>query len=132
MMTDPISDLLTRIRNAGQAKHSYTTCPASSLKKAVAEVLVQEGFISGVEDGVGDDNHPILKLTLRYNDEGKPITDGIQRISRPGRRVYVGVGEIGRVRSGLGMSILSTSKGVLCDRDARAQNVGGEVLCEVW
>jgi small subunit ribosomal protein S8 len=132
MMTDPISDLLTRIRNAGQAKHSYTTCPASSLKKALALVLKQEGFISGVEDGVGDDGHPLLKITLRYNDDGKMITDGIQRISRPGRRVYVGADEIGRVRNGLGMSILSTSKGVLCDRDARAKNVGGEVLCEVW
>ena len=132
MMTDPISDLLTRIRNAGQAKHSYTTCPASSLKKAVADVLVAEGFISGVEAQTGEDGHPELKLVLRYNDEGNPMAEGIERISRPGRRVYVGADEIGRVRGGLGISILSTSKGVLCDRDARAQNVGGEVLCEVW
>ena len=131
MMTDPISDLLTRIRNAGMAQHARTTCPASRLKKAVAQVLKNEGFLAGVEEDSAD-GHPILVLTLRYDAEGKPMADGIQRISRPGRRVYVGADKIGRVRGGLGMSILSTSKGVLCDRDARAANVGGEVLCEVW
>ena len=131
MMTDPISDLLTRIRNAGTAGHTRTTCPASSLKKAVARVLQKEGFLDGVEDDTLD-GHPILVLTLRYNAEGQPMADGIQRVSRPGRRVYVGAKDIGRVRAGLGLSILSTSKGVLCDRDARAANVGGEVLCEVW
>ena len=131
MMTDPISDLLTRIRNAGTARHTRTTCPASKLKKAVAGVLESEGFLEGVEeDTVG--GHPVLVLTLRYNADGKPMADGIQRVSRPGRRVYVGAKDIGRVRGGLGLSILSTSKGVLCDRDARASNVGGEVLCEVW
>jgi len=131
MMTDPISDLLARIRNASAARHIETTCPASKLKKAVARVLVQEGFLAGVEDDV-QDGHAVLRLELRYRDDGKPIADGIQRVSRPGRRVFVGASEIGRVRGGLGIKILSTSKGVLSDRDARAQNVGGEVICEVW
>ena len=131
MMTDPISDLLTRIRNAGIARHARTTCPASNLKKAVAKVLCSEGFLESVDEDAGD-GHPVLVLTLRYDSEGRPMADGIQRISRPGRRVYVAAKEIGRVRAGLGCSILSTSKGVLCDRDARAANVGGEVLCEVW
>ena len=131
MMTDPISDLLTRIRNAGMARHARTTCPASNLKKAVAQVLQSEGFLEAVDEDTVD-GHPILVLTMRYDAEGKPMADGIQRVSRPGRRVYVGATDIGRVRAGLGLSILSTSKGVLCDRDARAANVGGEVLCEVW
>ena len=131
MMTDPIADLLTRIRNAGSARHVRTQCPASKLKKAVAQVLQSEGFLEAVREDTAD-GHPILVLTLRYDAEGKPMADGIQRISRPGRRVYVGANDIGRVRAGLGMSILSTSKGVMCDRDARAANVGGEVLGEVW
>lgn len=131
MMTDPVSDLLTRIRNAGIARHAQTTCPASNLKKAVAQVLCGEGFLESVDEDTSD-GHPVLVLTLRYDNEGRPMADGIQRISRPGRRVYVAAKEIGRVRGGLGCSILSTSKGVLCDRDARAANVGGEVLCEVW
>lgn len=131
MMTDPISDLLTRIRNAGVAKHAQTMCPASKLKLALAQVLEKEGFLESVEEDTAD-GHPMLLLTLRYDADGKAMADGIQRVSRPGRRVYVGVGEIGRVRAGLGMSVLSTSRGVMCDRDARAANVGGEVLCEVW
>ena len=119
MMTDPIADLLSRIRNAGMARHARTTCPASRLKRSIADVLKAEGFLEAVEESVGDDNHPILVLTLRYDAEGKPMADGIQRVSRPGRRVYVGAEDIGRVRGGLGMSILSTSRGVMCDRDAR-------------
>jgi len=131
MMTDPISDLLTRIRNAGTAKHVQTTCPASKFKLALAQVLQKEGFLEAVEEDTRD-GHPVLLLTLRYDADGNPMADGIQRISRPGRRVYVGADDIGRVRGGLGMSVLSTSRGVMCDRDARAANVGGEVLCEVW
>jgi small subunit ribosomal protein S8 len=131
MMTDPISDLLTRIRNAGIARHTQMTCPGSKLKGAVAKVLCSEGFLEAVGEDT-QDGHPVLVLTLRYDSEGRPMAEGIERISRPGRRVYVGAGDIGKVRGGLGCSILSTSKGVLCDRDARAANVGGEVLCEVW
>ena len=132
MMTDPISDLLARIRNASAARHAQTTCPASKLKNAVANVMVQEGFLTAVEEEAPEGGHPLLRLTLRYRDDGKPIADGIQRVSRPGRRVFVGASDIGRVRGGLGIKILSTSKGVLSDRDARSQNVGGEVICEVW
>jgi small subunit ribosomal protein S8 len=131
MMTDPIGDMLTRIRNAGNVQHAQTRCPASKLKLAVAQVLAAEGFISGVEKG-GETAKPELVLDLRYSDEGKTLIDGIKRVSRPGRRVYVGAGEVPRIRSGLGIAILSTSKGVLCDRDARDQKVGGEVICEVW
>ena len=103
----------------------------AKLKLAVAEVLASEGFIQSV--CVADDSEkPELVLELRYADSGDTIIDGLKRVSKPGRRVYVGAKEVARVRNGLGMSIISTSKGVLCDRDARAQKVGGEVLCEVW
>lgn len=131
MMTDPIADMLTRIRNAGQARHIQTRCPSSKLKVAVAKVLSDEGFIGGVEMNP-EARHPELVIDLRYRDTGKLMIDGIRRISKPGRRVYVGVEEIPKVRNGLGIAVLSTSKGVMCDRDARAAKVGGEVLCEVW
>ncbi|MDG2050125.1 MAG: 30S ribosomal protein S8 [Myxococcota bacterium] len=131
MMTDPVGDMLTRIRNASEVRHAEMRCPASKLKLAVAEVLAKEGFIEGVQ--VADDSlHPELILQLRYAESGKTIIDGLKRVSTPGRRVYQGASELRPVRNGLGMSIISTSQGVLCDRDARAQKVGGEVLCEVW
>ena len=131
MMTDPVGDMITRIRNAAQVRHAEMRCPASKLKLAVAEVMASEGFIEGVR--VADDSEqPELILQLRYADSGETIIDGLKRVSKPGRRVYVGASEIRPVRNGLGMLIISTSKGVLCDRDARAQKVGGEVLCEVW
>jgi small subunit ribosomal protein S8 len=133
MMTDPVGDMLTRIRNAGQARHSETRCPASKLKQAVAQVLCDEGFISGVSVATEEETgHPCLVLSLRYSEDEKLMIDSIQRVSRPGRRVYVGAGEVPRVRSGLGMAVMSTSKGVMCDRDAREAGIGGEVLCEVW
>ena len=131
MMTDPISDMLTRIRNAGQARHAETRCPASNLKLAVASVLSTEGFIGEVRvdgDGVAKQ----LIMSLRYAEDGREMIDEIHRVSTPGRRVYVGSSEVRKVRNGLGMSILSTSKGVMCDRDAREAGIGGEVLCEVW
>ena len=131
MMTDPVGDMLTRIRNAAQVRHAEMRCPASKLKLAVAEVMASEGFIEGVR--VADDSEqPELILQLRYSTSGETIIDGLKRVSTPGRRVYVGASEIRPVRNGLGMLIISTSKGVLCDRDARAQKVGGEVICEVW
>tara|TARA_B100002052_G_scaffold229346_1_gene211941 strand:+ start:194 stop:589 length:396 start_codon:yes stop_codon:yes gene_type:complete len=131
MMTDPLGDMLTRIRNASNVQHAQTRCPSSKLKVAVAQVLLSEGFIAGVsvED---NEKKAELVMDLRYDVSGKSMIDSIQRVSKPGRRVYVGASEVQSVRNGLGMSILSTSKGVLCDRDARAQNVGGEVICEVW
>jgi len=131
MMTDPLADMLTRIRNAGVARHPDTLCPASKMKLAVAKVLVDEGFLSScaVEVAEGRDH---LRLGIRYDEEGMPVIDRIRRISKPGRRVYVSVTEIPKVRAGLGSAVLSTPKGVLSDRAARAENVGGEVLCEVW
>jgi small subunit ribosomal protein S8 len=131
MMTDPIADMLTRIRNAGRARHAFATCPTSKLKMAVAKVMSDEGFIGEVtQDASG--THPAIKIGIRYADDGRWMIDGIRRISRPGRRVYVGAGEVPMVRNGLGMMVLSTSRGVMCDRDARSAHIGGEVLCEVW
>jgi small subunit ribosomal protein S8 len=131
MMTDPIGDMLTRIRNAGSVKHTQTSCPSSKLKTAIAQVLSAEGFIGAVHTAE-EGTKPTLVLDLRYNDSGRSMIDGIRRVSKPGRRVYMGATEVPQVRNGLGMVVLSTSKGVMCDRDARAQNVGGEVICEVW
>ena len=131
MMTDPVGDMLARIRNAGGARHAEVSCPASKLKLAVAQVLSQEGFVGEVSSD-GDEKKPTITIGLRYQDDGKLMIEGMRRVSKPGRRIYVGAGEVKQVRAGLGMAILSTSKGVICDRDARAQKVGGEVLCEVW
>ncbi len=131
MMTDPISDMLTRIRNAGIARHTKTACPSSRMKLAVAKVLSEQGFIGAVHVEPHE-GHPVLVMEIRYNDEGNALIDGIKRISKPGRRVYVGAGEIPKVRNGLGVSVISTSRGVLCDDAAREASVGGEVVCEVW
>ena len=130
MMTDPIADMLTRIRNAARVGHSETRCPGSKLKASVAKVLSDEGFIESVRSEEG--KFSTLVLELRYAEEGRSMIDGIKRVSCPSRRVYVGSSEIPKVRNGLGMLVLSTSKGVMCDRDARAAKVGGEVICEVW
>ncbi len=131
MMTDPVGDMLARIRNAGGARHAQMSCPASKRKMAVAQVLSAEGFVGEVAND-GDEKKPTLTIDLRYQDDGKLMIEGMRRVSKPGRRIYVGAGDVKQVRAGLGMAILSTSKGVLCDRDARAQKVGGEVICEVW
>jgi small subunit ribosomal protein S8 len=108
-----------------------TSCPSSRQKLALAKVLQQAGFIGRVAVEARD-GHPVLVLGIRYDDRGRALIDGIRRVSKPGRRVYVGYGEIPRVRRGLGVAVLSTSKGILSDKDAREQNVGGELLCEVW
>jgi small subunit ribosomal protein S8 len=131
MLTDPIGDLLTRIRNAGSARHVSTTCPSSRQKLALARVLKEAGFLANVTVEARD-GHPVLVLGIRYDDRGRALIDGIRRVSRPGRRVYVGRDEIPRVRRGLGVAVLSTSRGILSDKAAREQNVGGELLCEVW
>ena len=131
MQSDPIADMLTRIRNANTALHPETRMPSSKLKEQVARILSEEGFIDGykVEDArVGKE----LTVTLRYNTERQPILSGIKRISKPGLRVYSGTSDVPRVRGGIGISIVSTSDGVMTDREARKRNVGGEVLCEVW
>jgi small subunit ribosomal protein S8 len=129
-MTDPVSDLLARIRNAGQARHAELICPSSKLKLAVAKVLVEGGFLDAVSVEA-QDGKPVLRIRLRYA-EGRSLIDGMRRVSKPSRRVYVDVRHIPRVRRGLGIAVLSTPRGVLSDREAREQQVGGEVVCEVW
>jgi small subunit ribosomal protein S8 len=125
-VTDPVADMLTRIRNAHQALHAETKIPFSKMKADLARILKEEGFVADYAVGEKD-----IVVTLKYT-QGKPIIGGISRISSPGRRVYVGATDIPRVRNGLGICILSTSKGILEGQQARAQNVGGELLCEIW
>jgi len=130
-MTDPIADLLTRIRNAQQAAHSTTVVPASRLKLKIVEILKSEGYISDftrVEKSPQDE----IEIVLKYGNDGAGVIGGLRRESKPGRRVYVGADDIPRVRSGLGVAIVSTSKGVLPDHLARESRVGGELLCSVW
>ncbi len=131
MQSDPIADMLTRIRNANMALHPETTMPSSKLKEQVARILSEEGFIDGykVEDArVGKQ----LTVRLRYDGNRQPVLAGIKRVSKPGLRVYSSASDVPRVRGGIGISIVSTSDGVMTDREARRRNVGGEVLCEVW
>jgi small subunit ribosomal protein S8 len=131
MMTDPIADLLARIRNGAHARHSEISCPASRQKLAIANVLREGGFVGDVRlDASGP--RQLLVVGLRYDAEGRPVIGGLRRVSRPGRRVYVGHGKIPKVRSGLGLAVLSTSRGVLSDRAAREAKLGGELICEVW
>lgn len=133
MTTDPIADMLARIRNAAMARHESTCIPASKLKRSIAKILKTEGFIADVreEDG-GESKHPQIRVVLKYNRDKHSAFEGLRRVSRPGRRVYVGHEDIPRVLSGLGVSILSTSRGLMTDKEARRQKVGGELLCEVW
>lgn len=130
MMTDPIADMLTRIRNAALARHDRTEVPASRLKLAVAQILKNEGYIADVRQADGDPRK--LTIVLKYGRDRVCALDGVRRVSRPGRRVYVRHDRIPRVLSGLGISILSTSRGLMSDKDARRLKVGGELLCEVW
>jgi small subunit ribosomal protein S8 len=131
MMTDPIADMLARIRNAGMAKHQELVIPASNTKLAIARVLVESGFLEDVRVEARE-GRATLVVRMRYDDDGQPLVDGLKRVSRPGRRVYVGHEAIPRVRNGLGVAVISTSKGILSDRAAREASIGGEVLCEVW
>lgn len=130
MMTDPISDMLTRIRNAILARHDRVEVPHSKLKVRIAEILKAEGYIN--DFSVQSDFPAKLTLLLKYSRDRQSAIAGMKRASRPGRRLYVGHADIPQVRAGLGISIISTSRGLLTDRQAQAQNVGGEVLCEVW
>jgi len=131
MVTDPISDLLTRLKNGSQRRHETVTVPASKLKRAILGVLKNEGYVEAFEDATVD-GHPAIKIQLRYVGDGRPMITGLERISKPGRRVYVGSKEIGKVRNGIGLSILSTSKGIMTDQESRRNKLGGEVLCSVW
>ena len=131
MYTDPIADMLSRIRNANTALHSETRMPSSKLKEEIAKILSEEGFIDSfaVADApVGKE----LTVRLRYGDDRSRVLKNLQRVSKPGRRVYKGATDIARVRGGIGVAIVSTSDGVMTDREARRRKVGGEILCEVW
>jgi small subunit ribosomal protein S8 len=136
-MTDPIADMLTRIRNAVHSKHTRVDMPASKLKAEIARILQDEGYIHGFkmveEPGVrGGPAKPMIRVFLKYGPRGERVISGIERISRPGRRVYFGRADVPRVLGGLGTSILTTSRGVMSGREAARAGVGGEVLCNVW
>lgn len=130
-MTDPIADMLTRIRNGIQARHDRVELPVSKLKVEIARILKSEGFISNYKL-VEEKPQGILRLYLKYSEDGEPVIHGIERVSRPGRRVYRNKQEIPRVLGGLGLAIVSTSRGVLSGQEAVKTGVGGEVLCQVW
>ena len=130
-ITDPVADMLTRIRNANTAKHEKVDVPASNLKKSIAQILLDEGYIKSYEI-VDDGTQGIIRITLKYNAGKEKVISGLRRVSKPGLRVYVGADELPRVLRGLGIAIVSTSKGVMTDKAARAAHVGGEVLAFVW
>ena len=132
-MTDPIADMLTRIRNANIAMHDFSEMPSSKLKESLAVILLREGYIEGFE-AADDPNRPGRKLTItmKYTPERKRTISGIKRISKPGLRVYMAANRVPRVLGGMGISVLSTNQGLLTDREARKRRVGGEVLCQVW
>ena len=129
-ITDPIADMLTRIRNANSAKHATVDIPASKMKKAIAEILLEEGYVKSFQL-INDGAQGVIRVTLKYNGNEKVI-QGLRRVSKPGLRVYAGADEIPYVLKGLGTAIVSTSKGVMTDKKARAEHVGGEVLAFVW
>ena len=129
--TDPIADMLTRIRNASSAKHATVDIPASNMKKAIALILVDEGYIKSCEE-IKDEKQGIIRLTLKYDETGKKVISGIKRISKPGLRIYVSKDELPQVLNGLGIALISTSKGIKTDKDARKEGLGGEVLAYVW
>ena len=130
-MTDPIADMLTRVRNANMVKHETVDVPASNMKKEIARILLEEGFVRGY-DVIEDEKQGIIRIQLKYGQSGERVIQGIKRISKPGMRVYTNAYEVPKVLNGLGISIISTSKGILTDRQARKENVGGEVICYVW
>ena len=131
-ITDPIADMLTRIRNANNAKHDTVDVPASNMKKAIAQILLDEGYIKNFQI-VSDGAQGVIRISLKYNNPGKEkVITGLRRVSKPGLRVYAGAEELPRVLRGLGIAIVSTSKGIMTDKAARAAHVGGEVLAFVW
>jgi small subunit ribosomal protein S8 len=132
-MTDPIADLLTRIRNAIMAGHKVVEAPASNVKKEIARILFEKGYILGYKVVDGEGTRKVLKIALKYNPKNKkPAIKSIERISRPGLRKYVGVDEMPRVLNGLGVAIISTSRGLMTDKEAKRENIGGEILCFVY
>ncbi len=130
-ITDPIADMLTRIRNANSAKHESVDVPASNMKKAIAQILLEEGYIKNYQV-IEDDKQGVIKVTLKYGENKSKVISGLKRISKPGLRVYASCEKLPRVLNGLGVAVISTSKGVMTDKQARAQKVGGEVLAFIW
>ena len=131
MMTDPIADMLTRIRNANMVRHSTVEIPASNLKRSIAEIMKQEGFIKDY-DCLQDQKQGIIRIHLKYGKDSQRIISGLKRISKPGLRVYAGKDELPKVLGGLGVAVISTSRGVMSDREARKAGCGGEVVCYIW
>ncbi len=130
-MTDPIADMLTRLRNANTAKHENVDVPASNIKKEIARILLEEGFIKGY-DVIEDGKQGLIRLQLKYSKTGERVIKGLKRISKPGMRVYADRDTLPKVLNGIGVSIISTSKGILTDKQARELGIGGEVICYVW
>ena len=130
-ITDPIADMLTRIRNANSAKHETVDVPVSNMKKAIADILLEEGYIKSYEI-VDDGKQGMIHITLKYGANKEKVISGLQRVSKPGLRVYAGAQELPKVLKGLGIAIISTSKGIMTDKKARAEKIGGEVLAFVW
>ena len=129
--TDPIADMLTRIRNANSSKHKTVDIPASNMKKAIAQILLDEGYIKAFEE-IKDDSQGIIRITLKYDEKGAKVIDGLKRISKPGLRVYASKDELPKVLNGLGIALISTSKGIKTDKEARKEGLGGEVLAYIW
>ena len=130
-ITDPIADMLTRIRNANTSKFKTVDIPASNMKKSIAKILLDEGYISAIEE-IDNGTQGIIRITLKYDEKGKKVIAGLKRISKPGLRIYAAKDELPKVLNGLGIAIISTSQGVMTDREARQKGVGGEVLAYVW
>ncbi len=130
-MTDPIADMLTRIRNANMAAHESVDVPASKMKKSIADILLKEGYIKGY-DVIEDNKQGLIRIQMKYGQNKEKVITGIKKISKPGLKVYAKRDEIPKVLGGLGIAIISTSKGVITDKEARKENVGGEVICYVW
>jgi small subunit ribosomal protein S8 len=131
MTTDPIADMLTRVRNAMKAKHEKVDMPSSRMKKEIARILKEEGFVKNYK-AITDKRKEILTVFLKYDSHDEPVIQGLRKISRPGRRVYVKHEQVPRTRSGMGIAIISTSKGIMTDREARKQKLGGELICSIW
>lgn len=130
--TDPIADMLTRIRNANNSKHKTVDIPASNMKLAIADILLKEGYIKSFEEIKVENNQGIIRITLKYGEKGSKVIDGLKRISKPGLRVYASKDELPKVLNGLGIALISTSKGIKTDKEARQEGLGGEVLAYIW
>ena len=131
VMTDPIADLLTRVRNANSARHEVVEVPSSKVKKAVANILLEEGYVKGIEE-YNDGVVPMMRIALKYGSSKERVITGLKRISKPGLRVYCKAEEVPKVLNGLGVAVISTSQGVLADKEARKLGLGGEVICYIW